>query len=89
MKRILLKAAIAFALLTLVSRLASGLASPDCFGWECQTVRCPDDYAVRLPDSTYLRCEDFESFVDGKGVRLLAPARSARFISSVKQGGGK
>jgi hypothetical protein len=36
-----------------------------CKGWECEEVFCPDKYAVRLPDGSYLPCEKFSEYVDG------------------------
>jgi hypothetical protein len=33
-----------------------------CYGWECETVMCPDGYAVRLPSGKYLPCEDFYQY---------------------------
>lgn len=36
-----------------------------CKGWQCEEVFCPDKYAVRLPDGSYLPCELFDKYVDG------------------------
>lgn len=36
-----------------------------CKGWDCDTVYCPDGYAVRLPDGRFLPCEEFDKFIDG------------------------
>lgn len=33
-----------------------------CLGYNCETVKCPDNYAVKLPNGKYLPCEDFDTY---------------------------
>ena len=50
-----------------------GLALPamDCYGWECETVTCPKNMAVYVPDKGYLPCEKFNEYVDTEDERIL------------------
>lgn len=36
-----------------------------CKGWSCDEVYCPNDYAVKLPDGSYLPCEKFDDYMNG------------------------
>lgn len=54
------------------------LSLPDsigaCKGWDCDTVKCWDGYAVRLPDGRYLPCELFDDYINGdKSVAIGEP----------------
>lgn len=43
-----------------------------CVGWNCDKVSCPNGYAVRLPSGSYLKCEDFDEYIDdNKSVNLM------------------
>lgn len=50
-----------------------GLALPawDCYGWECETITCPPQMAVYVPEKGYLPCDKFNEYIDTEDERLL------------------
>lgn len=44
-----------------------------CKGFDCEEVYCPDKYAVRLPDGSYLPCEQFDLYVRGYAGVAIPP----------------
>jgi len=50
-----------------------GLALPawDCYGWECDSPVCPNSMAIEVPGKGFLKCSDFEQYIETEDERLL------------------
>lgn len=65
MFKFLILTIVASACLYLLGMALAKSAEPLCKGWKCEEVYCPDNYAVRLPDGSYLPCEKFDEYQAG------------------------
>lgn len=49
-----------------------GIISPDeCWGWNCEVVQCPENYAVRVTEDYYLPCNNWNDFFEKEEIAVL------------------
>ena len=37
-----------------------------CTGWDCEYIYCPDEYSMKVPDGSYVKCEELDTYLESK-----------------------
>lgn len=65
------KVIISSLIIYIIGHVLASWASNNCKGWECETVHCPNGYAVEVPGKGYLPCEKFDLYIATENEELL------------------